>query len=172
MNPGTPDGLAAAVIATAALALAIATLYRYAVRPIARTIATIAQIGGDWYGREGDPGHPRIPGVMERLTSIESELRPNGGGSLKDQAGRIETDLAEVRQDVAALMDGQAEARNAAEKAADLAAEVHDEFHGYVEEGHLREATYLASLHEIGIDIEPQPRRDPHARTRAEDLED
>ena len=71
MDPAwPPDGIVGHLLAAAAIVAALAGLYRYVVRPISKAIATIAQIGVDWYGREGDPGHPRVPGVMERLVGI------------------------------------------------------------------------------------------------------
>jgi len=47
----------------------------------------------DWAGEEARPGRDRVPGVMERLNSIDGELRNNGGGSLKDAIDRIEDRL-------------------------------------------------------------------------------
>lgn len=54
----------------------------------------------DWGGKPERPGWDRIPGVPERLQSIEAataahrralaELRPNGGSSIKDAIDRID----------------------------------------------------------------------------------
>lgn len=44
----------------------------------------------DWYGTED------IPGIKDRLTFIESELKPNHGSSIKDQINRLE----ERQQDI------------------------------------------------------------------------
>ncbi len=45
----------------------------------------------DWYGQAARPGRDREAGVMERLRGIEKELHPNGGSSLRDAVGRLET---------------------------------------------------------------------------------
>jgi hypothetical protein len=50
----------------------------------------------DWAGEDARPGHSRIPGVMERLQKIESELRHNGGSSIKDAVKRIETTQSKI----------------------------------------------------------------------------
>ena len=38
----------------------------------------------DWSGEEEEPGRDRVPGVMERLNSLDGELKRNGGSSTKD----------------------------------------------------------------------------------------
>ena len=171
------SGLVGWIIAAGAVLAALYGMWRYVVRPVARAVALIVQIGGDFLGHDARPGVPRTAGVMERLGSIETQIRVNGTGlplgdamarTMKDVdhlKSRADTNAAGIRR----LEMGQGDARAAAEKARDLAAEVHSEFHGFVEEGHLREQAYLASLHELGIEVEPQPRRDPHARTREDD---
>lgn len=50
----------------------------------------------DWAGEEARPGHPAVPGVMERLQKIEGELKHNGGSSMKDAVKRIEKKLDEI----------------------------------------------------------------------------
>lgn len=47
----------------------------------------------DWSGEEARPGRDRVPGVMERLNSIDGELKNNGGSSIKDAVDRIEKRL-------------------------------------------------------------------------------
>jgi hypothetical protein len=52
----------------------------------------------DWQGTPARPGHGEVPGVMQRLQSIDGELTRNGGNSLKDQVignSRKLDDLAE-----------------------------------------------------------------------------
>lgn len=44
----------------------------------------------DWNGEPARPGVPEKPGVMVRLASIEKELHPNSGSSLRDAVVRIE----------------------------------------------------------------------------------
>lgn len=50
----------------------------------------------DWAGEEARPGRSRVPGVMERLNSIDGELKHNGGGSIKDSVDRIEDSLKNI----------------------------------------------------------------------------
>jgi hypothetical protein len=57
----------------------------------------------DWFGEEERPGVPARDGVMQRLHSIEGELKPNGGGSIKDSINRIETKVGEIED---RLQDG------------------------------------------------------------------
>jgi len=52
----------------------------------------------DWNGETKRPGHPESPGVMERLQKIESELKHNGGSSIKDAVKRIEKKLTEINE--------------------------------------------------------------------------
>ncbi|SRR6266705_3250524 len=47
----------------------------------------------DWYGQPARPGRVAVPGVPERLSGIEKELRTNGGGTLRDAINRLETRL-------------------------------------------------------------------------------
>lgn len=50
----------------------------------------------DWFGEEERPGVPKRAGVMERLATLDHELKPNGGGSMKDAINRIETKVGEI----------------------------------------------------------------------------
>lgn len=178
MEPAWPPAggvewvLLAGLVATALLG--IWSLVRRAAAFVRRLVDFLE----DWNGRPDRPGHDAQPGVMQqladhgrRLAVVESEVQPNGGSSLKDQitglVRRADTNAAGI----ARLVEGQAEAAAAAKAARDKAAEVHDELHNWVEEGQVREQAYLASLAELGIDLQPQPRRDPHARTRRDDDE-
>jgi DNA repair exonuclease SbcCD ATPase subunit len=52
----------------------------------------------DWNGDPERPGHASSPGVMERLQKIESELKHNGGSSIKDAVKRIEKKLTEINE--------------------------------------------------------------------------
>jgi hypothetical protein len=47
----------------------------------------------DWFGEEARPGVPGREGVMQRLATLDHELKPNGGGSIKDAVNRIETSV-------------------------------------------------------------------------------
>lgn len=44
----------------------------------------------DMVGEEARPGVPARPGVIARLGTIEHELHPNSGKSLRDQTNRVE----------------------------------------------------------------------------------
>ena len=54
-------------------------------RPLKRQADRIEMFWEDWNGTDARPGHSAVPGVMERLASIDGELQHNGGNSLKDQ---------------------------------------------------------------------------------------
>ena len=64
------------------------------IKPLKRQADRIEAFWEDWQGTDATPGHGRVPGVMERLQSIDGELTHNGGGSLKDQvaatAGKLD----------------------------------------------------------------------------------
>lgn len=63
---------------------------------INKWITTWEQFMVDWAGEEARPGRGRVPGVMERLNSIDGELKNNGGGSVKDSVDRIEASLLKI----------------------------------------------------------------------------
>jgi len=54
-------------------------------RPLKRQADRIEMFWEDWNGTDARPGHSAVPGVMDRLASIDGELQRNGGNSLKDQ---------------------------------------------------------------------------------------
>ena len=54
-------------------------------RPLKRQADRIEMFWEDWNGTDARPGHSAVPGVMDRLASIDGELQHNGGNSLKDQ---------------------------------------------------------------------------------------
>ena len=54
-------------------------------RPLKRQAGRIEMFWEDWNGTDARPGHSAVPGVMDRLASIDGELQRNGGNSLKDQ---------------------------------------------------------------------------------------
>ena len=68
-----------------------------AVRPLWVNVGAFLE---DWRGEDARPGRAARPGVLERIAAIESatevhgrtlaELRPNGGGSIKDTINRID----------------------------------------------------------------------------------
>ena len=67
----------------------------------------------DWFGDDGDALHPRKPGMLERMRSVEGELKHNGGSSIKDAVKRIENKLTEIdaRLDAGALRFDELEKR-------------------------------------------------------------
>ena len=67
-------------------------------KPLKRQADRIEMFWSDWNGTPQRPGHSAVPGVMDRLASIDGELTRNGGSSLKDQVHQINRkvdDLAE-----------------------------------------------------------------------------
>ena len=54
-------------------------------RPLKQQSDRIGMFWEDWNGTDARPGHSAVPGVMDRLASIDGELQRNGGNSLKDQ---------------------------------------------------------------------------------------
>ena len=54
-------------------------------RPLKRQADRIESFWEDWNGTPARPGHSAVPGVMDRLASIDGELQRNGGNSMKDQ---------------------------------------------------------------------------------------
>ncbi len=67
-------------------------------RPIRAQLHRWEAFWDDWQGTPARPGHGEVPGVMQRLQSIDGELTRNGCRSLKDQVfatARKVDDLAE-----------------------------------------------------------------------------
>ena len=54
-------------------------------RPVRAQLHRWDDFWDDWTGTPAGPGRSAVPGVMERLQSIDGELTRNGGNSLKDQ---------------------------------------------------------------------------------------
>ncbi|HEX6969056.1 MAG TPA: hypothetical protein VF174_09640 [Micromonosporaceae bacterium] len=50
-----------------------------------------------WHGTSTQPG------VLDRLAAVEAELRPNGGGSIKDQITRMDARLNDISQKLRAV---------------------------------------------------------------------
>jgi hypothetical protein len=61
-----------------------------------RVIKRVGDFVDDWQGEPARRGVPARPGVMERLESIEGQLRPNGGSSLRDAVNRVEQTTARL----------------------------------------------------------------------------
>jgi len=73
--------LAGLISAVAVIVGAVWTL----LRPLKHQADRIEMFWEDWNGTPARPGHSAVPGVMDRLASIDGELQHNGGNSLKDQ---------------------------------------------------------------------------------------
>lgn len=59
----------------------------------------------DVAGEPARPGVPARPGLMERVQSIEHELFPNSGKSLRDQTNRMEEKLDRDHDRIGKLKD-------------------------------------------------------------------
>ena len=62
-------------------------------RPLRKLARQNDEFREDWYGTPARPGRSAVPGVPERLSLIEKELKPNSGSTLRDAIGRLETRL-------------------------------------------------------------------------------
>jgi hypothetical protein len=71
-------------------------------RPIRAQLHRWEDFWDDWTGTPAGPGRSAVPGVMERLQSIDGELQRNGGNSLKDQVVSNSRKLDELAQQNAA----------------------------------------------------------------------
>lgn len=85
-------GAAGAITVLAAAAGAIAKGARW----MFRTVRRMSDFLDDWNGEPARSGHDRVPGVMERLekiekrlSTVESQVTPNGGSSLRDDVTKI-----------------------------------------------------------------------------------
>lgn len=63
---------------------------RPASRPLRELLAWLAVFREDWEGTPSRPGVPGRDGMMVRMSTIEGEFKPNGGGSLRDRVDMIE----------------------------------------------------------------------------------
>lgn len=83
------------VSAAIALAVAIGGLSWWFMRVMWRVITKTEAFLEDWNGRPMSPGHPRRPGVLERLEELESSTTGmNGRFDSQDKA------LADIKQEV------------------------------------------------------------------------
>ncbi|WP_062215714.1 hypothetical protein [Streptomyces sp. NBRC 109706] len=108
----TPDQIAVWAGAGTAVCALLAGLWR-AGRAAIRTAARLDDLADDWRGTPERPGVPARPGVLERiagieqcteriagrLTRVEEELHPNGGGSLRDAVNRVDARTARIAPD-------------------------------------------------------------------------
>lgn len=83
--------------------VALGIIWR-AIRAVWRFLRRIGEFLDDWRGEVTRPGVPARPGVMarleqveqhqartdERMSYVDEQLRPNGGGSLYDKITRVD----------------------------------------------------------------------------------
>ena len=83
------DGIGIDDLAWLAELIAVVTTIVAAVwamlRPVRAQLHRWDDFWDDWTGTPAGPGRSAVPGVMERLQSIDGELTRNGGNSLKNQ---------------------------------------------------------------------------------------
>lgn len=75
------------------------------VRSIVKTWRLLRDFLEDWAGEPSRPGVVGRPGVMTRLSSIEKQLHPNSGKSLRDAVDQTHTLAAETQQLIADHID-------------------------------------------------------------------
>lgn len=89
------------LLLAAAVVTAFGVLWRKAIRPVWRRarafFRAIAKFLDNWFGTPAEDGQPARPGVVDRLDAIdkrlrtvEHELQPNSGASLRDAMDRVE----------------------------------------------------------------------------------
>lgn len=83
-------------VAAAAVAAGLGLLWRLT-RGVRRIVGRVDEFVDDWNGtvpRPGVAGRPgvmaRLDGIERRLRSVEHELHPNSGGSLRDAVDRVD----------------------------------------------------------------------------------
>lgn len=93
-----------------ALATAAISCLAWAVRYGWRVIRRTGHFLDDWQGEGAHDGLAATLGVVARLrnlegfvASINAELHPNGGGSLRDVVARTAADVADIKQEQAAV---------------------------------------------------------------------
>lgn len=86
-------------VAAVAVAAALGLLWRLT-RGVRRIVGRVDEFVDDWNGTTARPGVAGRPGVMarldrieQRLESVEHELHPNSGGSLRDAVDRVDIAL-------------------------------------------------------------------------------
>ncbi|MEU5094956.1 hypothetical protein [Streptomyces sp. NPDC020996] len=92
-------------VATAAIGAGLGLLWRLT-RGVRRILTRVDEFVDDWNGVPARPGVPERPGVMtrldgieERLASVEHELHPNSGSSLRDAVDRVDRRTQRLTRD-------------------------------------------------------------------------
>ena len=57
---------------------------------VVRFLRRVGHFLDDFYGEDKRPGQAQRPGLMQRMQTIEAEMHPNGGSSMRDAINRIE----------------------------------------------------------------------------------
>ncbi|MFD8531536.1 hypothetical protein ACFV0L_29360 [Streptosporangium canum] len=78
-------------VALGLLAGGVAVLWQ-----LARFLKRLGDVSDDWSGEPARDGVPGRPGVMARLSTIEAELHPNHGSSLRDAVDRLAVAMARL----------------------------------------------------------------------------
>lgn len=86
----------------AAVLLAGAAGVRAIAKPLRKLSRQNDLFREEWWGKEAEPmlNRPRTPSVPERLATIEAELKPNHGSSMRDAIDRVERHLADHINDL------------------------------------------------------------------------
>jgi hypothetical protein len=94
----SPDGPGPKIL----LALAVVGGLWQAVKQVPKIVRVLARV--DTAARQiiGDEDHP---GINERLKKVELELRPNGGGSMRDAVHRVEQHALDAKAAAATVAD-------------------------------------------------------------------
>lgn len=86
-----------AIVAIIAGGLTALVAIGVALRSIVRVVRRLGHFVDDWFGEPARDGRKASPGVMSRLDAIETrlgsvehELKPNSGLSLRDAVDRVE----------------------------------------------------------------------------------
>jgi len=95
----------AAIVAVAGVLVALGGIGA-AIRWIVVQLRKIGHLADDLLGEPARPGHVARPGLMDRVKTLEertAELKPNGGGSIKDQVTRMDRRSEQLEQRLVAV---------------------------------------------------------------------
>lgn len=95
----------AAIVAVAGVLVALGGIGA-AIRWLVVQLRKIGHLADDLLGEPARPGHEARPGLMDRVKTLETrtaELKPNGGGSIKDAVGRIDQRTEHLNQRLSAV---------------------------------------------------------------------
>ena len=101
---GLQDGLDFEdIVAFAAGALTMITLYTaFRALPFVKRLKAFftwwEQFKETWDGKEATPGSDRVPGLPERVNSIDGELKRNGGSTVKDAIFKTKREVEKINR--------------------------------------------------------------------------